>query len=508
MKKLILIISSILLTLCVNAQNAEWIEHGKAPKAEQGNAITYDNNGNIYITGTFQDSVRFGNILLTSSFSDYCAKYDTLGNVIWAKKNIGGGGITFDGTSNLYAFGKDTKTLKKLDLNGNIIWSNNLFTSTIGSNGIQGVYANGTDFYVTGYYSGDATFGSNMITNAGNWDIFIAKFNSAGVNTWVKGAGGTDLDKGYGIYVNNANEVYAAGYFKGTANFESTQVVSVGNGDMYLSKYDPNGNLIWVNAYGSAGLDLTAVIVADENENLYTTGRFNGSITFGTTTLNSASSDAFITKFDANGNALWAKGISGQGSDEEGDLYYDNGVLAFISTTSADVTIDALTLTGEGALDICVGNIDTLGNVLWAKIYGGTNLDEGSGVVLVNNSTYFNGSFKNAVNFDSFSLTSLGNWDVVTGKINNPISTAVVQASSSKSDFIVYPNPVNNQLTIELDNYQNSTLKILTIDGKVINNLLLLNQATKLNLDYLKAGIYYVIIKTNDSSSVKKIVKK
>lgn len=506
MKKIITLIGLSFLQANVKGQNTVWVEQGKAPKTERGNAIAHDNNGNLYITGDFQDSVRFNSILLTDAFGNYCAKYDTTGNIIWAFNNLGGSGVTFDGSSNIYLYNNFNQSLQKVGLNGTVVWNNNLFTSsTFGSCGIQDVYVKGTDIYVTGFYSGDAYFTSDTLFNssASGWDIFIAKFNSSGVFQWAKTAGGIGLDKGYGIYVNNMDELYAIGYFTDDAYFESTQLMSIGLQDMYLAKYGSSGNLLWAYNYGGTGLDLAAKIIADDNNYIYTTGRYNNSINFGTTTLNSANTDAFIAKFDSNGNPIWAKGISGVGNDEEADIDYENGKLAFIATTAGNVSISTFNLTALGNLDICIGKIDTAGTVLWTKLLGGVTDDEGSGVTLLNNSTYFNGSFKTSANFDAFSLISLGQWDIVTGKLDNQVISGIIQLGETEFPISIHPNPFSSQTIMQTDYpLQNATLIVENYFGQTVKQIINISgQTVILTRDNLPSGLYFIRL-TEDSKVI------
>lgn len=499
MKKIITLICLSLLLTNVNGQNTVWAEQGKAPKTERGNAIAHDNNGNLYITGDFQDSVRFNSILLTGAFGNYCAKYDTAGNIIWAYKNLGGSGVTFDGSSNIYLFSNTNQTLQKVGLNGTVVWSNSLFTSsTFGSCGIQDVYVKGSDLYVTGFYSGNAYFYSDTLINASSsgWDIFIAKFNSSGVFQWAKTAGGIGLDKGYDIYVNNMDEIYTIGYFKDDAYFETTHLTSNGLQDMYLAKYNSTGNLLWAYNFGGTGFDLAAKIITDDNNYIYTTGRYNNSITFGTTTLSSTGTDAFITKFDSNGNSIWAIGISGTGNDEEGDIDYENGKISFIATTSGNVSINSSNLSGLGNLDICIGHLDTTGAVLWTKLLGGATDDEGSGVTLLMNSTYFNGSFKTTANFDAFPLTSMGQWDIVTGKINDQTATGLFQLETEKSQISIYPNPAVNDFNILFSEEQNHTTITLTdILGNKIREINFDGKQLIVPKENFRDGIYFISFK-------------
>ncbi len=508
MKSTLTLITSLFLFTTANAQSTVWVEQGNAPKTERGNSITHDNSGYIYITGEFQDSVTFNSFQLTEQYGTYCAKYDTSGNFIWAQENMGGSGVTFDGSSHLYLFSNTDQTLKKIDLSGTVAWSTSLFTNSLfGSNGIQDVFVKGTDVYVTGFYSGDAYFGTDdTLHNAGNWDIYIVKINSAGQFQWAATAGGAGLDKGYDIYVNAADEVYATGYFNSTATFGTTPVTSNGSADMYLAKYNSSGGLLWVNTYGGAGLDLAAKIIADDNGFLYTAGRFNTEITIGSTTLYGLQTDAFIAKFAPDGTPVWAKDIIGQGNDEEADLSYEDGDISFIATTVGNVTIDANNMTALGNLDICIGKMDTTGTLAWTKLMGSSSNDEGSGVTLLNKKTYFNGSFQTTASFDSFQLISHGQWDIVTGKIDDDITIGTLETVAGNK-FTVYPNPADKILTAELTDYKNAQLEVLNAEGQLMLSVNLQSVKTSIDISNLASGFYFIQLRNAEGISVKKFIK-
>ena len=244
------------------------------------------------------------------------------------------------------------------------------------------------------------------------------------------------------------------------------------------------------------------------NNYLYTTGRYNNSITFGTTTLNSTNTDAFIAKFDSNGNPIWANGISGVGNDEEADIDYENGKLAFIATTAGNVSISTFNLIALGNLDICIGKIDTVGTVLWTKLLGGPTDDEGSGVTILNNSTYFNGSFKTTANFDAFPLTSQGQWDIVTGKIDNQLISGVIPFGKTEFPISIFPNPVANDFRILFSEEQNhASITLTDILGNTIREINFSGKQLTIAKGEMKAGIYFVvIIDTYKNVVTKKII--
>lgn len=504
MKKLILIIA--FSTTILNAQNAVWVKQGKSTNNERGNDFAQDNLGNVYITGGFLNTVTFETTTITDASNKYCTKYDSNGNLIWAISGVGESGITSDGNSNMYLFSNFNSSLQKIDLNGNVIWNNTLFTSsTFGSVGIQDVFVKGNDVYVTGFYSGNANFGSTTLLNTnatdGSWDIFIAKFNSNGVFQWAKTAGGTGLDKGYGIYVTSSDEIYTTGYFRNTSTFDTNSVVSNGNADIYIAKYDSSGNNLWVNKTGGSGFDLAAKITPDASGNLLLTGRFNDVVSFGSSTLTAVGTDAFISKIDASGTFLWTKQISGQGNDEEADIYFHDNSIYFISNTNGNVTIDSSILTQNGALDICLGKMDNSGNLIWGKIYASAADDEGSGISYYNNAVYFTGSFKSTGVFDSFSLIGAGNWDIVTGKIDATLGLT----DFTTSQVTIFPNPVNDILTLNFKENFNDEISILDITGKIIKKATISNQLNTINVADLEKGIYFILFKNNKTY---KLIKK
>jgi len=119
---------------------------------------------------------------------------------------------------------------------------------------------------------------------------------------WIESAGGTALDEGLDISVDANNNTYTTGYFSGTATFNTTTVSSNGVFDIFISKTDTGGNYIWVQKAGGSNVDEGLSIKADSIGNVYVTGFFSGSATFGATTINSAGlQDMFVAKYNTNG---------------------------------------------------------------------------------------------------------------------------------------------------------------------------------------------------------------
>jgi hypothetical protein len=215
--------------------------------------------------------------------------------------------------------------------------------------------------------------------------------------------------------------------------------------------------------------------------------------------MSSVQSDAFVAAFDNQGSVLWSNTISGEGNDEEGDLYLLGDKLAFIGTTAGKVTVNGETKDGLGNLDICVASFTPDGSTNWFKIVGGAGDDEGSGILVYDpKSVFFCGSFNGTASFDNHSLTSAGSWDVVTGKLT---STSTGIREHNKDDdalFKLYPNPSIGTLFFE-SKAPDSEVSIYDLTGKQVCRNLFASEGTFSILLNCKAGLYFYKVSSADN---------
>jgi hypothetical protein len=299
-----------------------WAKHAGGPGYEVGLSISIDAKGNSYVTGDFRGTIKFDTIQLTSIYTNlFLAKYDPNGNCLWAKQSIGGasqymnigfgisvdvfgnsfitgqfGGITTFGTIQLTSYGASTDIfIAKYDSNGNCLWVKQAGGSKDETSHAISIDTNGSS-YITGVFKGTSTFDTIQITSLGRWDIFVAKYDPNGNCLWVKQGGGNLGDGGgYGISADENGNSYITGDFEGTISFGNKQLTSIGAFDIFIANYDPNGNCIWVKQAGSGGNDRGCGISIDQNKNSFVTGFFDNTASFDTIQLSGGG--AFITKF-------------------------------------------------------------------------------------------------------------------------------------------------------------------------------------------------------------------
>lgn len=159
--------------------------------------------------------------------------------------------------------------------------------------------------------------------------IILFSINSkaqAPVYQWAKSAGSTTADRGNTIGVDASGNVYVAGAFTGTADFDpgagTVNLVSNGGTDLFFAKYSPTGNLIWAKSIGgSTGTDQCLKMVIDAPGNCYIVGSYSGTVDFdpnaGITNLtNMGFADGFFAKYTTAGTLVWAKNIGGFGDEQ------------------------------------------------------------------------------------------------------------------------------------------------------------------------------------------------
>ena len=113
------------------------------------------------------------------------------------------------------------------------------------------------------------------VSSTGLYDILLAKYNSDGTLVWLKRAGGTGADIAHGIVVDSAGNITIVGEFQNTASFDSNSIVALGLGDAFIAKYDSNGNNLWVRRGGGTinyQADRANAVATDVSNSFYVTG--------------------------------------------------------------------------------------------------------------------------------------------------------------------------------------------------------------------------------------------
>ena len=167
---------------------------------------------------------------------------------------------------------------------------------------------NSDNVYITGtFWSSMIDFGEGIVTNAGVRNIFLAKFDGNGNNLWSKSFGGSNWDEALSVSVDSLGNVYITGNFcSSTIDFGGGALTNAGGScvgypcpDIFLAKFDSNGNHIWSKSFGVGEWDKSNSVSVDSLGNVYGIGYFYGSsIDFGGCPLSSAGrQDIYLIKY-------------------------------------------------------------------------------------------------------------------------------------------------------------------------------------------------------------------
>jgi len=303
--------------------------------------------------------------------------------------------------------------------------------------------ANG-NIYIVGFFEGTMDFNPNSsqtfnLTSNGESDIFVQKLNANGNFVWAVSFGDTKDDKAYDVVVDNNGGVYLTGFFEGTVDFNPDLNTAYNiQSSNFLNSYPPSantipdgfilklnsaGNFVWVQQFGTPliaysgystytfeyGKNSGHAIIIDNNNDVYITGFFEGTVDFdadpnNTYYLNSTYSyygyadyRSFVFKLNAQGNFIWAK-----------DLYKGIGY---------DIIIDDannILLTGfrdnyyssyyqfDSGHDIAISKLDLNGNIQWERYLGNSQQGNAGYSVAVDNcnNIFIGGDYKEIVDFD------------------------------------------------------------------------------------------------------------
>ena len=257
------------------------------------------------------------------------------------------------------------------------------------------------NIHVVGHFMGDVVFGTTTLTaSSSKRDIFVTRLDKSGSFDWAVSAGGSGSEVGNGIAVDGAGNSYITGGFRETATFGTFSLVSKDGTDIYLAKLDGNGKFLWVTQAGGKHGDYGRRVAVDSKGNIYLTGLFYETATFGTTTLTSkGGQDGFVARLDKAGKFLWVKAIPGYQDDQVyGVALNSAGDIHIAGFFSGTVTLGKTTLTCAGKYDAFVAKLNPAGTFLWAASAGGAKYEHCEDVAVdATNNVYIAGAFQESI---------------------------------------------------------------------------------------------------------------
>jgi len=327
---------------------------------DSGFDIVSDNNFNLLFVGTTYSSTSIATLgvhqtNIGGNNDVFISKFDSSGNRFWGTYYGGsdyevGWGIVIDKNNNIFITGA-TKSISGI--------------STVGS--YQEIYGGGVI------------------------DAFLSKFNDSGNLLWGTYIGGTSGDNAWSIAIDSNENIVLTGWTE-SVNLPTTTLAhqtNYGGGgyDAFVIKINTLGEVLWLTYYGGTNSDIGNDVISDEKNNIFIIGSTisnNGIATIGSHQINFGGgfNDAFIVKFDSNGNRQWGTYYGGNNEDSGTGIAIDNkGNLLILGNSVSSNSISTIgthqliigdTISGDAFLV----KFDSFGNRLWGTYFGGNSLDE------------------------------------------------------------------------------------------------------------------------------------
>ncbi|MBA6151493.1 SBBP repeat-containing protein [Gelidibacter maritimus] len=254
---------------------------------------------------------------------------------------------------------------------------------------------------------------------------------------WVKQIGGSGAIVASTITTDLNGQLYVGGHFSGTADLDpgesSANFTSNGYTDAFIQKLDTDGNLLWVKKFGGVSEEYAHSITTDALGNVYLTGVFAYTVDFNpdgepAVFTSNGDYDTYIIKYDTNGNFQWVKQLGGVENDFGYAIRTDlnGGVYIcgfFRETVDFDPGEGVYNMTSNGDSEAYLLKLNTDGEFIWAKQYGGVLSEYPLAIALdANGDVYLTGDFKGTVDFnpgmDDSILTSAGYEDIFILKVD------------------------------------------------------------------------------------------
>lgn len=351
--------------------NRLWSTYFGGEADDFGQGVALDTFGNVFITGlTFSTiglaTLGVGQPINNGAGDGFMAKFDADGVLLWATYM---GGSDFD-------FANDIAT----DLAGNaysIGWS--MSAAAAGTLGVH-----------------QPTYGGGV------QDAFVASYDANGARRWWTFLGGDAFDTGLQLARMPSGDLVASGWSSSTANIATTGAYQTsyagGTADAFLARLNTNGTMDWVTYYGGTAEDYADALHVAANGDIFMGGPCTSSNALATAGTHqptlAGGSEAFLSKFDGNGQRQWGTYFGGSGDDAAYAISTDAVGRVYLagytrSTSGVATPLAQQTVFGGGDWDAYVARFSTDGLLDWATYHGGANADLAFGLAVDDENAVF-----------------------------------------------------------------------------------------------------------------------
>ena len=511
------------------SQSFKWVKNITGLDDIEIKKIVHLQNDKFLLAGNYEGSINFDNQLISSIGNKdfFISKQDSSGNLIWIK-SFGGfddveiedisvnndnkificgtfeGNILLDSILLSNTSGKNA-FLAKLDSNGNLEWAKNFESSDdVEANSIEiDFYKNKLSFLAE--YESSVQFDSINLISFGNKSLLFSRFNLNGTCDWFREISSQDEIKANCLRHDSIGNIYCYGTFDGNIFFQNTILSNSSDKDIFLIKTDTSGSLVWTKTVGGSD-DVEASRFFIRDTNLFIIGTFSGTANFQNTSISSfGDEDGFLASISLENNESWVSSINSSDDVSPSDIYVDSeNNIYIIGSIESDTYFDNIFTQNSSDEDLFICKYDIFGNAQWVKSVGGTNDIEGKTIYSnTKKELIFSGNFEGSAFFDSITISALDEKDGFFGKLTLD-SFNISNMPIKEEKLMVFPNPTDNLIKLEIENYNGSfDAELYDFTGKLLET----TNKTAIRLADYPLGIYLLKVVYGNKVEEVKVVK-
>ncbi len=410
------------------------IEEAPNSNFDRGTSIAVDEEGNIYLVGTYNQQVDFGGgVAIAGADDPFVASFAADGTYRWHTQfggpghDTGGGVAVIPGTNEIVVVGAVSGDpglpgnwpesglrgfVAKLDRTSGTVTGSRALDATEQSRA-NAVTADAGGIYVAGGFHGTFEVGIPRVST-GDEDMFAVRLGIDLEPTWNWADGDIRKDLGRAIAVNASGGVAITGYISATD--ESQDIIVTG----FSSPL--GGAPTWRNLYPSppGGAAKGHAVVWTPEGDVVMTGFFTGPVNFGQTTPDGGGRDGVLLRLDgATGTTGWAITYGGPGDDTSRGVAVDPAGNLLVTGDFSDSVVVGAPLTSNGGKDVFVGMFMPDGTPAWTRAYGGVSNDNGNAVAFApDGSLYAGGHFRESATFDTAAMVAAEGADIFVMRLS------------------------------------------------------------------------------------------
>ena len=400
-------VDSTIFNLSIIGSSSFWDKTYGGPGGDSFPYIVSTNDGGYILAGDSDSGVGGNKSEPSKGGTDYwIVKIDSDGNKVW-DKTYGGpgddscsfivstndGGYILAGVSDSGVGGNKSEPSKggldywivKIDSDGNKVWDKTY--GGLDQESFPFIVSTNDGGYILAGDSDSGVGGNKTENSKGGYDYWIVKIDSDGNKVWDKTYGGPGDDYyPYIVSTNDGGYILAGVSDSGVGGNKSEP--SKGGTDYWIVKIDSDGNKVWDKTYGGPGDDEFPFIVSTNDGEYILAGSSDSGVGGNKSEPSKGGLDYWIVKIDSDGNKVWDKTYGGPGDDEFPFIVSTNDGEYILAGTSGSGVGGSKSEPSKGGTDYWIVKIDSDGNKVWDKTYGGPGDDVSLYIVSTNDGEY------------------------------------------------------------------------------------------------------------------------